>query len=224
MAKDLFIDGLRGSCYIYRGKRHIFKIHLKLPGLYNVYNSVLAIKCAIEYGVSAHVIKDAINSITSIEGRFEIISSSPSIIIDYAHTEAAFESILKTVNDIRTPSSMLITVFGCGGERDKEKRPKMAMIAEKYSDKVIVTSDNPRNEDPLEIISDILEGFRDPTNRDVIPDRKTAIEYAIGKARDSDIVLILGKGHEKYIIDKDGYHSFDEKGICELALMERSKR
>ena len=97
----------------------------------------------------------------------------------------------------------------------------MARVAEKYSDKIIVTSDNPRNEDPGEIISDILEGLTAPTKRDVIPDRKCAIEYAIKKAERNDIILILGKGHEKYIIDTTGFHFFDEKEICMHVLEQR---
>ena len=99
----------------------------------------------------------------------------------------------------------------------------MARIAQRYSDKVIITSDNPRNENPSEIINDILVGISDPAKRDVVPDRKLAIEYAIKKAKHDDIVLILGKGHEKYIIDGAGYHHFDERQICEMALQERNK-
>lgn len=221
MAKDVALHGLEGSEYIFRDKQHISRIKLHLAGFYNIYNSMLAIKCAIEYGIELHTIKNAVESIRYIPGRFEIINSNPCIIIDYAHTEAAFENILKAISDIKAPGQKLFTVFGCGGDRDKEKRPRMARVAEKYSDKIIVTSDNPRNEDPSEIISDILEGLTAPTKRDVIPDRKCAIEYAINKAERNDIILILGKGHEKYIIDTTGFHFFDEKEICMHVLEQR---
>ncbi len=222
MAKDTSLQGLEGSEYIFRDKHNIFKVRLSLGGFYNIYNSMLAIKTAIEYGIPADIIKKCVESIKSVPGRFEIINRSPCVIIDYAHTELAFENVLRTISEIKADGQKLYTVFGCGGDRDKEKRPKMARIAEKYSDNVVITSDNPRNENPSEIISDILEGLTDPTARYVIPDRKCAIEYTINKAQDDDIVLILGKGHEKYIIDKTGYHSFDEKEICKSILRKRS--
>lgn len=222
MAKDISLNGLNGSSYVFRGQNCIFRVNPKLAGYHNIYNSMLAIKCAMEYGISEHIARNAIDSLTTIPGRCEIIHENPFIIIDYAHTEGAFENILKTIHSIKLSNQTLYTVFGCGGERDKNKRPKMARIAEKYSDKIIVTSDNPRNENPIEIIDDILKGIEDLTCRDVIPDRKTAIEYAIKKAKSNDIILILGKGHEQYVIDKDGYHFFNEREICSRILEERN--
>jgi len=222
MARDVLMQGLKGSTYIYREQNLIFRVKLQIPGYYNIYNSMLAIKCAIEYGIAPYIAKEAINSIKSIPGRCEVICNNPCVIIDYAHTELAFEGILKTISTAKLSGQTLYTVFGCGGERDKEKRPRMARIAQRYSDKVIITSDNPRNENPSEIINDILEGISDHTKREVIPDRKLAIEYAIKKAKHDDIVLILGKGHEKYIIDNSGYHPFNERAICEMAMQERN--
>ena len=117
----------------------------------------------------------------------------------------------------------LTVVFGCGGNRDKTKRPKMAQIAQKYADRIIVTCDNSRNESTADIINDIIKGF-DGGNYEVIEDRCLAIRSAIKNADVGDIVAVIGKGAEKYNIDKDGYHSFDEKAIIDSALRERNNR
>jgi UDP-N-acetylmuramyl tripeptide synthase len=181
------------------------------------------ITAAIAAGVKPCIAKRAISAIEKIEGRGEVIHDKITVIIDYAHTKDAFNCILKTAALSRAVGSKLITVFGCGGEREKEKRPAMARLAEELSDFVIVTTDNSRCEPPANIIKDIVSGMTKPEKRKIISDRKTAIETAIELAEEKDVVLILGKGHEKYNIDKNGYHPFDERKIITEALNRRNK-
>ena len=221
MARDLILYDLQGSSYIYREANLIFKVKLKPAGYYNVYNSLLALRCAISFGVRPCIAKEAINGIDGIDGRLEVIHDDVIVIIDYAHTEKAFENVLKTVNSAKRTSQRLITVFGCGGDRDKSKRPRMAAVAERLSDLVIVTQDNPRTESEGAIISDILAGFEAPEKRRVITSRQSTVTSAIINADDSDIVLVLGKGHERYNIDARGYHDYDEREIIRQALEKR---
>ena len=220
-AKDISQNGLRGSEYIFFETNRLFKVKLKIGGTYNIYNSMLAIKAALELGIKPHIAKNAISKLDFIDGRLEIICESPTVIIDYAHTQDALLNVLKLLNSIKTSEQKLTVVFGCGGERDKNKRPKMAQTAEKNSDFVIVTTDNSRNESEVNIINDIIKGFSEKNTHKIIPLRKEAIEYAIKNANVSDIILIVGKGHERYNIDKDGYHVFDERDIIKNALKLR---
>lgn len=219
---DLEDKGFSGSEYIYRNERCSFKVKLNLPGAFNIYNSLLAICCAISIGIKPCLAKRAISEIKSIEGRAEIIKSSITVIIDYAHTPYAFSEFLRFVKKAADGRSVT-AVFGCGGERDKTKRSVIAGIAEKYADKIIVTCDNSRNEPVESIISDIIAGFSSTEKVRIIEDRLCAINSAILEANDSDIVAIIGKGAEKYNIDKDGYHPFDEKEIVKEALENRGQ-
>ncbi len=212
--------GLCGIGYVYRGKNFLTRIKLPIPGLYNIYNSMLAFECAYKMNVSPKCIKEALTTLAPIEGRCECINDDITVIIDYAHTPFALENILKTANIDKKSRQKIHLVFGCGGERDPSKRPMMAAVAEKYADRVIVTNDNPRSEDEERIISDITGGFTKKSYA-VITDRAAAIEHAIKSADDGDIVIIAGKGHEKYICDKNGYHHFDEKEIIYRALKLR---
>jgi UDP-N-acetylmuramoyl-L-alanyl-D-glutamate--2,6-diaminopimelate ligase len=221
MARDPILYDLDGSSYIYREAGLIFKVKLTPPGYYNIYNSLLALKCAISFGVRPCIAKEAINAMTGVDGRLEVIHDDLTVIIDYAHTEKAFENVLKTINIAKRTRQKVITVFGCGGDRDRSKRPKMAAIAEKMSDLVIVTQDNPRTESESAIISDILEGFTSVEKRRVISSRKSAITNAILGAEDGDIVVVLGKGHEQYNIDAMGYHDYDERRVIKDALEKR---
>lgn len=221
MARDVILNGFDGSSYIYREKNLLFKVKLSIPGHYNIYNSLLALKCAIAFGIRPCIAKEAVNSIKKIDGRFEIIKSDISVIIDYAHTENAFQNIFKAIKSAKNQRQNIITVFGCGGDRDKSKRPKMAAVAESNSDLVIVTLDNSRSENEGEIISDILSGMSDAKKRKVITSRANAITHAILSAQSDDIVLILGKGHERYNIDRNGYHDFDERTVIRDALEKR---
>ena len=163
-----------------------------------------------------------IAEITSLKGRFEIIKDEITVIIDYAHTENAFYNIMKELNSLKG-SNRLSVVFGCGGERDKSKRPRMAQIAEEFADKITVTQDNSRKENPKDIICDIIRGF-DRKSYYVCEDRAEAIEKAIIEAKRGDIVAVIGKGAEKYNIDKNGYQEFDEEKIINASLEKRKAR
>ncbi len=221
-AADIESYGIDGIAYAYRTKNLLTRIRLSLPGLYNVYNSMFAFEASYKMNVCPKVIKDALENTKSIDGRFEIIKGEPNVIIDYAHTPFALESLLKTINSLKNIGQKIILVFGCGGERDWSKRPLMASVAEKLADKIIVTNDNPRSEDEGKIISDILCGFKKETHG-VILERELAIRYAITSAEKKDIVVIAGKGHEKYIKDKNGTHEFNEKEIILNSLKLRNK-
>ena len=212
-------NGLSGSSFMYHADGFLFKMNVRVPGIYNVYNSMLAVAVCIDMGCRPCIAKQAVFKLNSIPGRFDVTKSDVTVIVDYAHTDAALEAFLREAKRIAGKKA-LTTIFGCGGERDTSKRPKMAAIAERFSDTVTVTSDNPRNEDPSKIIKDITKGFK-KANHKIIPDRRAAIEYSIKNASSGDVIAVIGKGAEKYIIDKDGYHSFDEKQIIENALKER---
>ena len=218
-AKNIENRGLDGISYTYSAEKFSFKMNLKLAGIYNVYNSMLAAAVCIDMGIAPCMVKKLLGNIDSIPGRYEIINRDISVIIDYAHTSSAFLNILRELSSIKGSKSLAV-VFGCGGNRDKEKRPVMAKVAEKYADRIIVTSDNSRNEAPSEIIADIIRGFSGGCY-EVIIDREEAINSAIAKAKSGDVVAIIGKGCEKYNIDNTGYHDFDEKKIVMSALQKR---
>lgn len=186
-----------------------------LTGKFNVYNLLLVFGIASELGFDSDEILQAISKLKRVSGRFETFKSDGGIIfiVDYAHTPDALENILNSINDIRTKNERLITVFGCGGDRDHAKRPEMGNIATKKSTLAIITSDNPRTEDPAAIIKEIEAGV-EPQNFSKytsIPDRKEAIKMAIKFAEPKDIVLVAGKGHETYQEINGVKHHFDDK-------------
>ena len=186
-----------------------------LTGKFNVYNLLLVFGIASELGFEQEEILQAISQLKRVSGRFETFKSDGGIffIVDYAHTPDALENILDSINDIRTKNERLITVFGCGGDRDHAKRPEMGNIATKKSTLAILTSDNPRTEDPAAIIKEIETGV-EPQNFSKytsIPDRKEAIKMAIKFAEPKDIVLVAGKGHENYQEINGVKHHFDDK-------------
>ncbi|WBX99712.1 UDP-N-acetylmuramoyl-L-alanyl-D-glutamate--2,6-diaminopimelate ligase [Chryseobacterium gambrini] len=186
-----------------------------LTGKFNVYNLLLVFGIASELGFESDEILQAISRLKRVSGRFETFKSDGGIffIVDYAHTPDALENILDSINDIRTKNERLITVFGCGGDRDHSKRPEMGNIATKKSTLAIITSDNPRTEDPAAIIKEIEAGV-EPQNFSKytsIPDRKEAIKMAIKFAEPKDIVLVAGKGHETYQEINGVKHHFDDK-------------
>lgn len=186
-----------------------------LTGKFNVYNLLLVFGIAAELGFEQDEILQAISKLKRVSGRFETFKSDGGIffIVDYAHTPDALENILDSINDIRTKNERLITVFGCGGDRDHSKRPEMGNIATKKSTLAIITSDNPRTEDPAQIIKEIEAGVA-PQNFSKytsIPDRKEAIKMAIKFAEPKDIVLVAGKGHETYQEINGVKHHFDDK-------------
>ncbi|MBR1554046.1 MAG: UDP-N-acetylmuramoyl-L-alanyl-D-glutamate--2,6-diaminopimelate ligase, partial [Oscillospiraceae bacterium] len=173
-------------------------------------------------GLTDEQILPALQSCTGVRGRCEVIPTGKefSVICDYAHTPDAIENILENVK--LYTENHLVCLFGCGGNRDKTKRPLMAQAAAKFADKLIVTSDNPRDEDPEAIIQDILEGLKDTsTPYEVVTDRREAIAHALKTAEAGDVIVLAGKGHEDYQIFADNYHThFDEREIVADALKE----
>ncbi|WP_297404501.1 UDP-N-acetylmuramoyl-L-alanyl-D-glutamate--2,6-diaminopimelate ligase [uncultured Cetobacterium sp.] len=192
----------------------------KLLGKFNMYNLLGAIGVARVFGISDLEIKERVSKLKGAPGRFEPVYAGQKfkVIVDYAHTGDALKNILQGVNEIKHIGKV-ITVFGCGGDRDRTKRPVMAEVAEKYSDYVIVTSDNPRTEDPQEIVNEIVVGFKG-NNYSIEVDRAKGIKKAIKKAGKDDIILIAGKGHETYqILGKTKIH-FDDREIAIKAIEE----
>lgn len=197
----------------------IGRIKLKTAGKFSVYNSLAAAVCAKELGMPLNEVIDALNSLEGVKGRAEVVPCDRdfTIIIDYAHTPDGLHNILNTFKEC--PKNRLVVLFGCGGDRDRTKRPKMGTVAARLADYVIVTSDNPRTEEPKAIIDDILEGMKDiPTPKKVIENRIEAINFAIANARSGDIIILAGKGHETYqIIGTDTIH-LDEREVIAEAL------
>lgn len=187
------VDGVK---FVANLNDEIVDVRSSLYGEFNVYNLLGAMTVCSALGVSAENLATAVRKVRNVKGRFSVLRSEKgSIIIDYAHTPDGLEKLLTTARTIT--KSRLITVFGCGGERDKGKRATMAQIAEKYSDFVVATSDNPRYENPDSILSDIEVGFQNK-NHKLIADRTEAIAYAIGEMLEGDTVVIAGKGNEEY--------------------------
>ena len=186
-----------------------------LTGKFNVYNLLLVFAIARELGFEENEILTTISQLKRVNGRFEVLKSQGGIIfvVDYAHTPDALENILDSINEIRTKNERLITVFGCGGDRDREKRPEMGKVATRKSTLAIITSDNPRTEDPAQIIKEIEAGVESQnfSKYITIPDRKEAIKMAIKFAESKDIVLVAGKGHETYQEINGVRHHFDDK-------------
>jgi len=189
-----------------------------LRGRFNAYNLCSAYIATKMLGVDREIIKEGLKKVKVIPGRLEEIQNSCGInvFVDYAHTPDALENILNTVKEFS--KGRIITVFGCGGDRDKTKRPLMGRVASKYSDIVIVTSDNPRTENPLSIIEDIKEGLNFSKKIIIQPDREKAIKDAIYSARKGDTVIIAGKGHENYQIFKDKTVYFSDKEVAKKVL------
>ena len=186
-----------------------------LTGKFNVYNLLLVFAIARELGFEENEILTTISKLKRVNGRFEVLKSQGGIIfvVDYAHTPDALENILDSINEIRTKNERLITIFGCGGDRDREKRPEMGKVATRKSTLAIITSDNPRTEDPAQIIKEIEAGVESQnfSKYITIPDRKEAIKMAIKFAEPKDIVLVAGKGHETYQEINGVKHHFDDK-------------
>ncbi|QGT99131.1 UDP-N-acetylmuramoyl-dipeptide--2,6-diaminopimelate ligase [Candidatus Syntrophocurvum alkaliphilum] len=218
-ATDLNI-GLEGSSFTVNYRNESFKINIKLIGLFSVYNALAAIAFALNEGIDINTIKKSLEKVEGVAGRFEKVDCGQdfSVVIDYAHSPDGLKNILKTAKEI--VDNRIITVFGCGGDRDRTKRPLMGKIAAIYSDFCIVTSDNPRSEEPKAIIEDILPGLNEVANSRyaVIVDRKEAIRHAINLGKKGDIIIIAGKGHETYQEIKDKVIDFDDKKIAENFL------
>jgi len=200
------------------------ELWVKLVGHFNAYNLLAVYGAAILLEQETIKVLTALSEITGAEGRFETIRSKQGIvaIVDYAHTPDAVENVLETILDLRKPGQQILTVLGCGGDRDKTKRPEMAEVASRLSDKVILTSDNPRSEDPVQIIKDMESGLVAEKRKNVfsITDRREAIRAAVHLAQPGDVVLVAGKGHEKYQEVKGVRNHFDDKEELEKIFNE----
>ena len=215
-AEDLHY-GSRGSEWtlLAGGERH--PVALPLIGDFNVANALGAAAAAWATGIAPAEISARLSSMPQVPGRLEIISDAPTVLRDYAHTPDALERALDAVRPFTT--GQLIAVFGCGGDRDRGKRPEMGRIAEAHADRVIVTSDNPRTEDPERILDDIEAGMSQGRH-DRIEDRRDAIARAIHASSQGDVVVLAGKGHETYQIRGTTKYPFDERAIVREILLE----
>lgn len=214
----------KNSQYTVNYKGESYPISMNTTGLFNVYNTLAAIGACLQEGISMEAIDTALKTFSSVPGRFELIEEGQdfAVVVDYAHTPDGLQNILETAKAIK--ENRIIIVFGCGGDRDATKRPIMGRIAAEYGDKIYVTSDNPRTEDPVQIVKDVevgvKEALREGTSYEVIVDRREAINHAIHDAKAGDIVIIAGKGHENYQILKNETIHFDDREEARKALKE----
>jgi UDP-N-acetylmuramoyl-L-alanyl-D-glutamate--2,6-diaminopimelate ligase len=203
------------------------EVWVRLIGTFNAYNLLAIYGTAIELGMESLEVLRLLSELESVSGRFQYVVSNGKItaIVDYAHTPDALENVLKTINDIRTKNEQLITVVGCGGDRDKTKRPIMADIASDLSDKIIITSDNPRTENPETIIEEMELGVAPQNYKKTVSiiDRKQAIKTACQLAQANDIILIAGKGHETYQEINGVRHDFDDMKMVKEMLDQLGK-
>lgn len=221
-AKDVRLSE-RGVIFTLEKEGESAEVRVGIPGIFTVYNALAAIGACMALGVQSEDIIKGLVLARNVKGRVEVvqIAAPYTVIIDYAHTPDGLLKILTAVRDFAL--GRVILLFGCGGNRDKTKRPLMGEIAQRLSDVCIVTSDNPRDEEPEEIINDILKGMDENAKKPhVIPDRRAAIEFAMETAQKDDIIILAGKGHETYQIIKDKRNDFDERLIVK-EIFERNE-
>ncbi|MBM6619337.1 UDP-N-acetylmuramoyl-L-alanyl-D-glutamate--2,6-diaminopimelate ligase [Bacillus suaedaesalsae] len=213
-------NDISGSSFtlVYEGSN--YNVKTIIPGLFSVYNALAVIGTCIQFGFQIENIISALSETHATPGRFEVVETHQNftVIVDYAHSPDSLENIMKTIKSFSI--NRLITVFGCGGNRDRTKRPIMGTIANEYSDVCVITSDNPRYEDPGVIIQDILKGIKDMKKVHVHIDRKTAIKNALKLAQEGDVILIAGKGNEDYQIIGDEIIHFDDREVVRTILKE----
>ncbi len=204
----------------------IIELSSPLLGKPNLYNILASIGVAITFNLGRDEIKRAIKEFKGVKGRFELVENSLGfkVMVDYAHSDDSLKNLLETVSELKP--KRIIVVFGAGGDRDKKKRPKMGEVAGRLADKLIITSDNPRSEDPISIIKEIEVGVKKSGNKnyDVIPDRRKAIYKAISIAEEGDFVILAGKGHEEYQIIGNQKIPFSDREVAKSALEERNAR
>lgn len=212
MARNINFS-LNGAEFVLIENRKEHKVNLHMNGMFSVYNVLAAVTSALAIGIDIETALKALQNVKGVAGRFEVVVKKPLVIVDYAHTPDGLENVLKSAREITPEDGKLICLFGCGGDRDATKRPKMGAIAEKLADKIVITSDNPRTEDPQTIITDIIAGLKSVNTESVIvePDRGTAIGLLKTIANNNDVVIIAGKGHEDYQILKDKTIHFDDR-------------
>jgi UDP-N-acetylmuramoyl-L-alanyl-D-glutamate--2,6-diaminopimelate ligase len=209
-----------GTTFTLRTPRGSCAIQSRLVGEHNIYNLLAAIGAVLHEGLTLDQVRSALGAVSNVPGRFELVEAGQdfTVVVDYAHTEDALVRLLTAARAVRT--GRIITVFGCGGDRDRTKRPKMGEAAVQYSDVVILTSDNPRTEDPAVILREVEVGVkkalinRAQVQYRMIADRRAAIEAAVREAKTGDMVVIAGKGHEDYQILGTTKHHFDDREVA----------
>lgn len=219
---EITSKGTRFQCVTFRGT---IDIHMKLVGKFNVYNALAAITAALLEGISLEAVKKALEAIDAVDGRMEVVNAGQPflVLVDYAHTPDGLENALSTIKQFA--KGHIYCVFGCGGDRDRTKRPLMGEVTARYSDYMYVTSDNPRTEDPERILQDIVPGIIQAglqTDRyELVADRRQAIQKAVAQATPDDVVLIAGKGHETYQEIMGVKHDFDDREVAKEAIRGR---
>lgn len=213
--------GISGTSFVAESERWDIPIRMGMVGKFNIYNALAAIGTGLFLNIPPAAISQGLANMSGVRGRFETVDEGQNfgVVVDYAHTPDGLKNVLESARKLT--EKRVICVFGCGGDRDRTKRPIMGECASQLSDLVIVTSDNPRTEDPLAIINDIMPGVeKEKTPSITEPDRKTAIRRAIEEARDGDIVVIAGKGHETYQIFRDRTIDFDDVEVARQSLRD----
>ncbi len=207
---DIKFD-MRGTTFNIHTNNVVYNVKVPLVGAFNAYNATSAFAALVKLGINADEAAKLLSSVPQVPGRFEIVNAGEKYaIVDYSHTADSLEKTLQNIREIVGNRHKVYTVFGCGGDRDATKRPVMGRIASELSDKVIITNDNPRNEDPDKIIAAIIDGVV-KNNYKSIPDREMAIKYAVENSEKNAIILIAGKGHENYTIEKGVKSYFSDK-------------
>lgn len=212
---------LKGVNFTLEFNHRQWEVYLGIPGKFSVYNALATIGACYSLGFKMEDIIGALRKIQLVKGRFEVVEIPKDylVVVDYAHTPDGLENILTSLKDLKKGD--LLTVFGCGGDRDNSKRPIMGEIAGEYSDYVVITSDNPRNEDPLKIINQIEAGVKKShCSYAKLENRREAIDFALERAKPGDIVLIAGKGHENYQIIKDQVIEFDDVEVVKKFFLK----
>jgi UDP-N-acetylmuramoyl-L-alanyl-D-glutamate--2,6-diaminopimelate ligase len=219
---------LQGLAFDIRTSRGTVRVGSKLVGRPNVYNILAAVATATALDLPIDAIERGLQALDGVPGRFQVASGAKddvTVVVDYAHTDDALRNLLETARPLA--QGRLITVFGCGGDRDRTKRPLMGAVAGRLSDLIVITSDNPRSEDPARIIEEVQRGITPDTRRDsaqrllTIVDRREAITKAVELARPGDLVLVAGKGHEKYQVIGNRTLPFDDVAVAREALARR---
>lgn len=208
---DFSLSGAEFTCKTKNfGSKHV---KLQMNGMFSVYNVLASLAVGLVLGIDLDSCVKPLETTKGVAGRFEVVSKNPLVIVDYAHTPDGLENVLMAAREITPEGSNLVCLFGCGGDRDATKRPKMGAIAERLSDKIVITSDNPRSEDPQQIITDVLTGLKSINTQTVFveADRKKAIELLKSICTKKDVVVIAGKGHETYQILKEKTIHFDDR-------------